>query len=85
MKSIRKEGGNEEDWTVEGFGSCARSAAAEVKPSVRFNDESSSPSGSRVSDKIKTSTETRSAEENRSHRTEAEQSSRLQSETERAR
>ena len=86
VKSIRKDGGNEEDWTVEGFGSCAKSPAAELKPSVRFNDESSPPSGGRLSDKIKTSTETSSGEENRSNRTEAELSPRLlQSEKERAR
>ena len=91
MKSLRKEGGNEEDWTVEGFGNCTKSPAAELKPAVRFNDDENSPSlsGGRLSDKI--SAETSSAEEDRSNRSNrsnasnAKQSSRLQSEKERAR
>ena len=88
VKSIRKEGGNEEEWTVEGFGNCTKSpSAAELKPSVRFNDdENSSPSEGRLSDKI--STGTSSGEEyrsNRSNRSNSKQSSRLQSEKERAR
>ena len=89
MKSIRKEGGNEEDWTVEGFGNCTKSTVAEPKPSVRFNDENSSLSGGKLPDKI--STETSSAEEDRSNRSNrsnasnVKQSSRLQSEKERAR
>ena len=87
VKSIRKEGGNEEDWTVEGFGNCTKSPAAEVKPSVRFTDENSPPSGGRLSDRIKSSTDTSSGEteEYRDNRSNTEQSSRLQSEKERAR
>ena len=85
VKSIRKEGGNEEEWTVEGFGNCTKSpSAAELKPSVRFNDdENSSLSEGRISEKI--STGTRSGEEYRSNRSSSKQSSRLQSEKERAR
>ena len=85
VKSIRKDGGNEEEWTVEGFGNCTKSPAAELKPSVRFNDENSSPSGGRLSDKIQSSPDTSSGEEYRSGRSNKEQSSRLESEKERAR
>ena len=85
VKSIRKDGGNEEDWTVEGFGNCTKSPAAELKPSVRFNDENSSPSEGRLSEKIKSTSESSPWEENRSDRSNTEQSSRLQSEKERAR
>ena len=83
VKSIRKEGGNEEDWTVEGFGNCTKSTVAEPKPSVRFNEENSSLSGGKLSDKI--STETSSGEEDRSNRSNVKQPSRVQSEKERAR
>ena len=44
MKNIRKEGGNEEEWTVEGFGKATATPATELKPSVRFYDENSLPS-----------------------------------------
>ena len=86
VKTIRKDGGNEEDWTVEGFGNCTKSpAAAELKPSVRFNDENPSPSGGRLSEKIKFSTEPSPGMEYRSDRSNTETSARLQSEKERAR
>ena len=39
VKNIRKEGGNEEDWTVEGFGN-KTTPATDQKPSVRFTDVS---------------------------------------------
>ena len=41
MKSIRKDGGNEEDWTVEGFGKAKTTSTGDQKPSVRFTGQDS--------------------------------------------
>ena len=40
VKNMRKDGGNEEDWTVEGFGN-KTTPAPDQKPSVRFTDVTS--------------------------------------------